>query len=94
MKRHINDYATTMEMPVWTDDGPPPAVEIEYGIYTALGPFRPNRLPVVTPHAYRVQHRAAHRPRPRGSFSKWAASVWRDAGEFLVGAFQPIRDAV
>lgn len=95
-RRHINSYVgtSTLEMPVWTHDGPPPAVGIEYGVYTSLGPFRPNRLPVVRPHAYRVEHKAKHQPRVRGQFTKWAASVWREAGEFLVGAFQPIRDAI
>ena len=90
MKR-FTEVEITREMPVWVDETAPPADE--WGVYTDLGPFKPNRLPAVTPFARRVEHAAAHAPRLRKSFTKWAKSMAREAGDFLVGAFQPVKEA-
>jgi hypothetical protein len=48
------------------------------------------------PYAYRVAHKPRHGMRvlARRRPLAFAVSILREAGEFLVGAFQPIRDAV
>lgn len=102
MKRSITTYYRTAEMPLWTgeEDAPEP-ISPDWSLqqFTVLPPYVPfwakhsTSLPV--PYARRVEHEARHTPRPvRGQLKKWAANVWREAGEFMVGAFQPIRDAI
>lgn len=85
----------TSEMAVWTGDEEPvtyAAPVPEWGTFTDLGPFIPKRgsnLP--TPYAYRREYSGARRPKLRwGQIRKAAASALREAGDFLVGAFQPV----
>lgn len=99
MRHNVSPLLATVEMPIWTHDGPPPApvwVAVEYP--TGLPPYVPfwakpiANLP--TPYARRVEHNGRHFPKLRkGSLAKWAVNAWREAGEFLVGAFQPIKEA-
>jgi hypothetical protein len=88
--------ADTAEMPVWTDETDAPPATYLWGTYTELGPFQPswsnNRF---VPVAQRIAHQPRHNPKLRwGQIRKWAQEVWREAGEFLFGAFQPIKDAI
>jgi hypothetical protein len=64
--------------------------------YSVLGMFKPYKKPLgFTPYARRVEHRGRHAVRPvPGQFLRWTHSVLRDAGEFLNGALQPIREAL
>lgn len=99
MSRHsVSAILPTLEMPVWVEDtDPPAALAPEWADYgTGLGPFKPNRLPPMGQvYARRIEHAARHFPKPRkGSLAKWARSVAREVGDFFVGAFQPIREAV
>lgn len=97
MGRHRKRYTEierTQEMPVWTDESDAPGPE--WGTYTVLGPYTPRRVSVAlpVPYARRNAHKGSHYPRPGRDLKRWASSMWRQAGEFLVGAFQPIRDAI
>jgi hypothetical protein len=89
--------ADTAEMPAWTGEQDAPRAAYSWGVYTELGEFVPRwhvAGPAVT-YAARRDHSARHTPKARwGQMRKWAVNVWREAGEFLVGAFQPIRNAV
>jgi hypothetical protein len=85
----------TAEMALWVGDEEPRLAQRAPIVYTSLGEFVPKRRnPIGQVYARRIEHVAKHLPRPkRGSFTKWAHSVLRDAGEFLVGAFQPVKEA-
>ena len=96
MRHRYAELEPTAEMEVWTGDEEPVLLPVQWGTYTELGPFKPNHsrtLPVV--YARRVEHSGRHHVRAEwGQLRRWARSVWREAGEFLVGAFIPIRDAI
>jgi hypothetical protein len=89
--------ADTAAMPIWTGEEPAPDGQYEWGSYTELGPFSPRWRtigPAVT-YAARRDHKPRHTPKVRwGQIRKYVATVWREAGEFLVGAFQPIKGAI
>lgn len=90
-----NEICRTVEMPLWT--GEEAAPDAPWGVYTALGPFIPyaNRVKQMVPYAQRVEHVARHNLRLGWrNLRRVAVNVWRESGEFLVGAFQPIRDAI
>lgn len=73
------------------------AQQIVARTYTVLGPRRPTRsvgLVRHVPNAYRIEHKAKHSVTATRDFRRWALSMLREAGEFLVGAFQPIREAI
>lgn len=89
--------APTVEMQIWTGEERPQLKEPNYQAYTSLGAFvpyhRPSSLPV--PYAVRVEYRGRRQAKPRkGQIVKWARSFAREAGEFFVGAFQPVREAL
>ena len=89
--------ADTAEMPTWTKDVAAPEGFYTWGQYTELGPFRPtwDRHAHPVPLAYRIEHEARHNVKARwGHLRRFAANAWRETGEFLFGAFQPIRDAL
>lgn len=91
-----SEIEPTAEMLLWTGDEEPRLAPVVWGTYTSLGPFVPNHSkPVTVVYASRVAHSGRHQVRARwGQLRRWAASAWREVGEFLIGAFQPIRDAV
>jgi hypothetical protein len=92
----MNYLVDTAEIPMWTSDDDAPRSSYAWGVYTELGPFKPAwRNGSSVPYARRVEHAARHEVKARwGSLRRWAVNVWREAGEFAVGAFQPIRDAI
>lgn len=89
----------TAEMPVWTNDGPPPSAIWEATDYgTGLEPYVPfwakPAAAVRVPYAQRVQHEGKRRIKAaKGSMLRWAHSKAREAGDFLWGAFQPVKEA-
>lgn len=69
--------------------------EIEFIAHTELGAFKPrSRVADIVPYATRVAYRSSRRVRLTRSPLRWAHSALRSAGEFFVGAFAPILDAV
>lgn len=66
--------------------------------YTELGPYvhrKAMRTSLPTPYAVRLSHVGRHGVRARrGHFLRWAHSVLREFGDFMVGAFQPIKEAL
>lgn len=87
--------ADTAEMPSWNNDGEAPTAVYTWQSYTMLGPYVPawSRRPV--PYAVRRDHEPRHGVRARwGSLRKWASNAARELGDFIVGAFQPIREAI
>jgi len=83
----------TAEMPAWTGDEDAPMARYGWGVYTELGAFKPRWRtagPAVT-YAARRDHEGRHNPKARwGSLRKWAVNVWRNLGDSMVGAFQPV----
>lgn len=87
--------ADTAAMPVWTGDEPAPDGKYEWASYTALGPYVPawSRGRAV-PYAVRRDHEGRHNVKARwGQLRKWARNMARELGDFMVGSFQPIREA-
>lgn len=93
----MNYLVDTAEMPVWTGERDAPMARYTWGEYTSLGPFKPQwRVagPSAT-YAARRDHQGRHNVKARwGSLRRWARNVARELGDFMVGAFQPIREAI
>lgn len=85
--------ADTASMPVWNSEKDAPNGFYIWGSYTELGPFKPRwDVNNTVPYAVRRDHKGRHNPKARwGHLRKLAKTVWREVGDYFVGAFQPVR---
>lgn len=88
--------ADTAAMPLWLGEQEAPQGLYTWASYTELGPYVPAwSRPRAVPYAVRRDHEGRHNVRARwGSLRKWAKNACRELGDFMVGAFQPIREAI